>query len=597
MKKTAFTIGFLFCAVTLLAVTFPFDSARAQKDRRVHVAPVRGEEELFVPGRVLVKFRSNVGLDHARQIVAALGVREDGELPATGVLVLSLPEQADEAGFANALAARPDVEFAELDRVMKPAQVTPNDPWFGSWEWYLTKINAPAAWSTTTGDKSIIIAILDTGVDGTHPDLQSKMVPGWNIYNNNSDTSDVFGHGTVVAGTAAAASNNSQGVASIAWNCPIMPVRVSAPDGYATYSAMANGLIWAADHGARVANLSYMASTSSTVTSAASYFQSKGGIVAMSAGNEAFFDTAADNPYVLTVGATDANDVITAWSNTGNNIDLTAPGTVFSTFAGGTYNSASGTSVSSPVVAAAAALVLSVNPSLNGSQVQNILKQSADDLGPSGWDVSYGWGRVNVGRAVSLASGSSTSPSADVTPPVVGFVSPGNGASITGNVSISVSATDNTAVSSVTLTVDGVAAATDTVSPYTFTWNTNATLNGSHTLAATALDGAGNSNISSISVIVNNVLDTSAPAIRITSPSDGNKVTSNVSVKVNASDNVAVMKVELYVDGLLQGVSTAAPFTTKWNTAKAAKGPHTLSCKAYDSAGNVGLSQSVSVNK
>jgi hypothetical protein len=249
------------------------------------------------------------------------------------------------------------------------------------------------------------------------------------------------------------------------------------------------------------------------------------------------------------------------------------------------------------VVAAAAALVLSVNPSLNGSQVQNILKQSADDLGPSGWDVSYGWGRVNVGRAVSLASGSSTSPSADVTPPVVGFVSPGNGASITGNVSISVSATDNTAVSSVTLTVDGVAAATDTVSPYTFTWNTNASLNGSHTLAATALDGAGNSNTSSISVIVNNVLDTSAPAIRITSPSDGNKVTSNVSVKVNASDNVAVMKVELYVDGMLQGVSTTAPFTTKWNTAKAAKGPHILSCKAYDSAGNVGLSQSVSVNK
>jgi len=289
--------------------------------------------------------------------------------------------------------------------------------------------------------------------------------------------------------------------------------------------------------------------------------------------------------------------VLTAWSNTGNNIDLTAPGTVFSTFAGGTYNSASGTSVSSPVVAAAAALVLSVNPSLSGSQVQQILKQSADDLGPSGWDSSYGWGRVNVGRAVSLASGSSTSPSADVTPPVVGFVSPGNGGSVTGNISISVSATDNTSVSSVTLTVDGVAAATDTVSPYTFTWNTNAVLNGSHTLVATAIDGAGNSSTSSISVIVNNVLDITAPTVTITAPSNGNRVTSNVSVKVNASDNVAVMKVELYVDGMLQGVSTAAPFTTKWNTTKAAKGPHTLSCKAYDSAGNVGLSQSVSVSK
>ena len=591
--KTGLT---LLCVVLLLVLTFPFDKARAQKDRRLHSTPVTREDEMFVPGRVLVKFRSNVGLDHARQIIAALGVREDGVLPATGVLMLNLPEQADEAGFANALASRPDVEFAELDRIVRPAQITPNDPWFGSWEWYLTKIGAPAAWSTTTGDRSIIIAILDTGVDGTHPDLQAKMAPGWNIYSNNSDTSDVFGHGTVVAGTAAAASNNSQGVASIAWNCPIMPIRISAVDGTAAYSAMANGLIWAADHGARVANISYMASQSSTVSSAASYFQSKGGVVTASSGNEASFQTSADNPYILTVGATDANDVLTAWSNPGNNVDLTAPGTVFSTFQGGTYNSASGTSVSSPIVAGAAALVLSVNPLLSGSQVQNILKQSADDLGPAGWDSSYGWGRVNVGRAVSLASGASA-PSPDLTPPAVGFNSPANGASVTGNVAISVSATDNTSVSSVTLTVDGVAAATDTVSPYTFTWNTNAVLNGSHTLAATALDAAGNSSMSSISVIVNNVLDITAPTITITSPVNGSNVTTNVSVKVNASDNVSVTRVELYVDGMLQGVSTSAPFTTKWNTAKAAKGPHTLFCKAYDSAGNVGLSQSISVSK
>ena len=596
MKKTAFTIGFLFCAIMLLGLTFPIDHVRAQKDRRIHLAPVTRADEPFVPGRVLVRFRSNVGLDQARQIVAALGVREDGVLPATGVLVLNLPEQADEAGFAHALASRPDVEFAELDRIVKPAEITPNDPWFGSWEWYLTKIGAPAAWSTTTGDSSIIIAILDTGVDGTHPDLQSKMVPGWNIYNNNSDTTDVYGHGTVVAGTAAAASNNGQGVASIAWNCPIMPVRISAPDGTATYSAMANGLTWAADHGARVANISYMATTSSTVSSAASYFQSKGGIVTVAAGNQGTFDSASDNPYVLTVSASDANDLITSWTNKGNNIDLAAPDTVFTTYKGGTYGSTAGTSISAPIVAGAAALILSVKPSLSGSQVQNILKQSADDLGPAGWDTSYGWGRVNVGRAVSIASGAS-SPAPDVTPPAIGFVSPGGGASVTGNVSISVSATDNTAVSSVTLSIDGAAAATDTSSPYTFAWNTNAVLNGSHTLAATAVDAAGNSNSVSISVIVNNVLDTTPPTVTITAPSDGNKVTSNVSVKVNTADNVAVVKVELYVDGLLQGASTAAPFTTKWNTTKAARGPHTIFCKAYDSAGNVGTSQVVSVNK
>lgn len=241
-------------------------------------------------------------------------------------------------------------------------------------------------------------------------------------------------------------------------------------------------------------------------------------------------------------------------------------------------------------------MVLSVNPLLSGSQVQNILKQSADDLGPTGWDASYGWGRVNVGRAVSQASGVSA-PSPDLTPPAIGFNSPTNGASVTGNVAISVSATDNSAVSSVRLSIDGVTGATDTSSPYTFAWNTNAILNGSHTLTATAVDAAGNSNTSSISVIVNNVLDTTAPTITITSPSDGSKVTTNVSVKVNVTDNVAITKVELYVDGMLQGVSTSAPFTTKWNSAKAAKGSHTLFCKAYDGAGNVTSSQSISVSK
>src|ERR1051325_1792820 len=121
MKKIA--LGLLFCAVTLLVLTFPVNRARAQKDRRIHLTPGTPADEAFVPGRVLVKFRENVGLDHARQIVAALGVREDGVLPATGVLVLSLPDQVDEAGFANALASRPDVEFAELDRIVRPAEV------------------------------------------------------------------------------------------------------------------------------------------------------------------------------------------------------------------------------------------------------------------------------------------------------------------------------------------------------------------------------------------------------------------------------------------------------------------------------------------
>src|ERR1051326_1226933 len=591
MRRIFLTTGILAFALALLFLTFANQPVRAQKDRRLHSAPVN--QQSFVPGRVLVKFRSDVGLDHARQIVAALGVRAADELPATKVLMLDLPEQADEAAFAHALAQRADVEFAELDRVVTPEDVTPNDPWFGSWEWYLTKIGAPTAWTTTTGRKEIVIAILDTGIDGTHPDLQSKLVPGWNIYNNNSDTSDVYGHGTVVAGTAAAASNNAQGVASVAWDCPLMPIRISALDGTATYSAMASGLTWAADHGARVANLSYKTTGSATVASAASYFQNKGGVVVSAAGNQAVFDSSADTPSILTVSATDANDVLATWSNTGNNIDLAAPGSVFTTYKGGTYGSTAGTSVASPIVAGAAALVLSANPSLSGSQVQQILKQAADDLGPAGWDSSYGWGRVNVGRAVSMASGVTP----DIAAPSVSFGSPTDGSVVSGTVSVSVSAADNVAVGSVSLSVDGVLVATDAAAPYNFNWTTNAMANGVHSLTASAMDPSGNRAAVSISLLVNNVADVTVPVISISSPKDNSKVTNNISVMVNASDDVAVTKVELYVDGLLQAASTTAPFTTKWNTTKAAKGGHTLSCKAYDAAGNAGVSQLVSVTK
>ncbi|HZI48082.1 MAG TPA: S8 family serine peptidase, partial [Pyrinomonadaceae bacterium] len=294
MKRPFIVIGILAFALTLLFLTSANQPVIAKKDGRLRIAPM--DQHRFVPNRVLVKFRSDVGLDHARQIVAALGVRAADELPATEVLVLELPVQADESAFAHALAQRPDVEFAELDRVFQPDDITPNDPAFASWQRDLQLIQAPAAWSTTTGKSTVTIAILDTGVESTHPDLVAKIGSGWNIYNNNSNFSDVTGHGTAVAGTAAAATNNGMGVASVCWGCMLLPVRVSDASGYATSSAIASGLNWAADHGARVANISYAISDSATVTSSAKYFQAKGGVVTSSAGNSGTFSSSADNP-------------------------------------------------------------------------------------------------------------------------------------------------------------------------------------------------------------------------------------------------------------------------------------------------------------
>ncbi len=358
-----------------------------------------------VRARILVQFRPNIGRDHARQIIAGLGARDVGEIPGTGVHILDLPYMANERAFAHAFASRPEVEFAELDQLRAMEQLIPNDPLYANLNaWSLSKIKGPDAWAMTTGNSNVVIAILDTGVDGSHEELAGKIVPGWNVYNQNADTRDVQGHGTMVAGTAAAWGNNGIGVASVAWACSIMPVRVSDNYGYATDSNIAAGLTWAADHGARVANVSYNVVGSSAVSRAARYFQRKGGVVTVAAGNQGTFIDVPDDPYLLTVGATDSEDMLYSWSNTGGFVDLVAPGSAFTIANGGGYAVATGTSNAAPTAAGAAALLFSINPSMAPDQVQVALKESADDLGDVGLDLSYGSGRLNLERALIWAS-------------------------------------------------------------------------------------------------------------------------------------------------------------------------------------------------
>jgi subtilisin family serine protease len=364
------------------------------------------QEQPAVPGRLLVKFKPGVGHAKRQEVLALHGARETGRIEQIGVHIIELPAQANERAHARAMRGRKEVEFAEPDYYAAPA-LTPNDPWYNDKytpQWHLPKIDAPAAWDTTTGSSSVVIAILDTGVYGAHEDLASKMVAGWNVYDNNGDTSDKTGHGTLVAGAAAAASDNGIGVASVAWGCKVMPIVVSDAFGFSSSSKLASGLIWGVDEGALVFNISFQGVGTNTLTNAAEYVQSKGGVVIQGAGNSGDYDASPDNPFIIKVSATDENDLVCSWSVTGNPINLSAPGVnIITTNSRGTYSSAGGTSLSTPIVSGVAALVMSANPDLTGQQVQDILKQSADDLGPAGWDPSYGWGRVNAARAVQMA--------------------------------------------------------------------------------------------------------------------------------------------------------------------------------------------------
>ena len=489
----------------------------------------------------------------------------------------------DEEAAVERLRADPDVEFAEVDRYLPAAGVT-SDPMSGS-EWHLTTIGAPAAWAYSTG-AGITIAILDTGVDGTHPDLAGKMVPGWNFYNNNSDTRDVNGHGTTVAGAAAAATNNGIGVASVAGGAKIMPIRVADPSAHVLASTVASGIKYAADHGARVVNLSYEgASGVQTVQQAASYLRAKGGVLFVSAGNSGTADNTAPNDYMMVVAATLENDTHASWSTYGAFVDISAPGhNIITTARGGGYWYCWGTSMATPIVAGTAALILSKRPDFTPAQVDATLKSTATDLGAYGGDVYYGAGRVNAAAALRKAVGVTTT---DATRPTVAIASP-TGGTVSGTKTVSVNASDNVGVTRVELRVNGKLVGSDTASPWQFSWNTTSLANGSASLTATAYDAAGNSATSSVALTVSNATavttDTTPPSVSFISPTGGS-VSGTIKVGINATDNVGVKRVELLVNNVLIGTTNVGPYSFTWNTTTARNGSVTLTARAYDAAG------------
>lgn len=553
----------------------------------------------FASGRILVAPKS--GIDDAT-FAGALsrgGARSVGKIGGTRVHIVQVAPGNEEATVER-LKGDPTVKFAEVDRLI-PAAGTTNDPYYTS-EWHLPDVGAPTAWNYATGS-GVTIAILDTGVDGSHPDLAAQMVAGWNFYANSANTSDSNGHGTAVAGTAAAATNNAVGVASVAGGAKIMPVVIADPSAWAYWSTVAQGITWAADHGARVESLSYQgASASSTIQSAASYLRSKGGVLFVAAGNTGAIDNTAPTDLMMVVSAIQQGDTLASFSSYGSFVDISAPGNnIITTAMGGGYWNCWGTSFATPIVAATAALILSERPDFTPSQVDATLKSTATDLGAPGYDIYYGYGDVNATAALQQAAGAPLAPAPDTTAPTVAVTSPAGGATVSGTVNIGVNASDNVGVTHVDLRVDGVVVASDTAAPYAFSWNSASVANGTATLTAAAYDAAGNSAVSApVAVNVSNAVappsDTTPPTVAIASPTGGATVSGNVAVSVSASDNVGVARVDLLVNGATVATSNVGPWQFTWSSSSVPNGSAILSAKAYDAAGNVTTSSAVSVD-
>ncbi len=292
-------------------------------------------------------------------------------------------------------------------------------------QWDLGKLKVGEAWQKSTG-AGVTVAVIDTGVDASHPDLAGQVLPGFDETTQTAGTSiDPNGHGTHVSGTIAALTGNGDGVASVAPNAKILPIRVLDANGSGYMSDTANGIIYAADHGANVINMSLGATSQvAAVSNAISYARSKGVVVVAAAGNSRASGSPTSYPGadagVIAVAATDSTDTVAYYSNAGSYVDVAAPGSsilsTYPTAKGNSYAILSGTSMASPHVAAVAALLKSYSSTLTPDQVEQALESSATDLGTPGRDNDYGYGRIDALAALNAvkSSGGSTPPSASV---------------------------------------------------------------------------------------------------------------------------------------------------------------------------------------
>lgn len=364
------------------------------------------------PVEIVVRFKPGTTPWEMAMVHGRAGGRVNATIPAIGVQVVTVPARTAAARMRS-YAAHPRVMYAEPNYIAEII-AEPNDPYFSS-QWGLHKVEAPAAWDITTGSGGMSIAILDTGVDPNHPDLRDKIVKNVN-FTYSSTVGDVHGHGTHVAGIAAASTNNGIGVAGLGYDSTIMNVKVLGDSGSGYYSWVTSGIIWAADNGAQVINMSLGGTAGSrALEDAINYAWSKGVVVVAAAGNSGtsspFYPAFYAN--CMAVAATDANDAKASWSNYGDWVDVAAPGvSIYSTLRGTSYGYKSGTSMASPHVAGLAALVFTTVSDVNGNGLLNDeararIESTCDDIGVSG----IGAGRINAAQAVQ---GDETEPQPDV---------------------------------------------------------------------------------------------------------------------------------------------------------------------------------------
>jgi len=405
--RLSLTLGLL--ALGLIVPLAGYVAASGKPDYTLRSGQIAHAEPTVKPGEILVKFEADVSSLAIEATNRDLGASVIETIPALNLYRLRIPDGATVVRMIEMYQQAPGVVYAEPNYVAYALEVTPNDPLFDE-QWALAQIEAPAAWDIITGTNDIVIAIIDTGIDYRHPDLDGGRyyVDGYDFINDDSNPMDDHGHGTHVCGIATADTSNGVGIAGLAWNSRYMGVKVLDAQGAGSYFDVAQGICYAADHGARVANLSLGGPyPASTLEEAMQYAYDAGVVMACAAGNDYGYGVAypaAYDEYCLGVAATDRGDRRASFSSYGPEVDVAAPGVDILSTTGRGYEFWGGTSMATPHVSGLAALVLAQDPALSVAQVFAAIRNSADDVNAPafpGEDNYLGTGRINAYRALT----------------------------------------------------------------------------------------------------------------------------------------------------------------------------------------------------
>ncbi|NPV91558.1 MAG: S8 family serine peptidase, partial [Firmicutes bacterium] len=391
-----FFLSLVFSPNTIFAAEMPQADFQAGDEKLIQMEKAAAAEK---SQEILVKFKPSVNESRKNSLYSKFSLEEKGKVGDDTY------QFKDREGLKEELLKSGEVEYIEPNTPYK-AFLTPNDTFYNSYQWNLKKILMPQAWDIRTDSSSVTVAVLDSGIEIGHPDLQGMYTSGYNFVSDNTNVSDIYGHGTFVSGIIGAIGNNNAGIAGLSWNARIMPVKVMFYDGTVYPSDAAEGIYYAVDHGAKVINMSFGGSGSSqTIQNAVDYALTRGVLLVAAVGND--YNSTVNYPAacsgVVGVGATDSDDNRCSFSNYNSYVDLTAPGYDIPSTVENSYYLGEGTSASAPHVAGLAALVWSGNPTLSASGITDILQNTAVDLGSSGRDNYFGYGRINAYAALSSA--------------------------------------------------------------------------------------------------------------------------------------------------------------------------------------------------